>query len=42
MEYFASMPRVDLGLYPTPLYRLNAISEKYGRNIYIKRFCKNN
>ena len=37
MEYFASMPRVDLGLYPTPLYRLNAISEKYGRNIYIKR-----
>ena len=37
MTYFSSMPRVDLGLYPTPLYRLNAISTKYGRNIYIKR-----
>ena len=37
MEHFAAIPRVSLGLYPTPLYRLNAISAKYDRNIYIKR-----
>ena len=37
MDHFASMPRLSLGLYPTPLYLLKNISAKYGRNIYIKR-----
>ena len=32
-----AMPRLQLGLYPTPLYKLENISAKYGRNIWIKR-----
>ncbi len=31
------LPRLPLGVYPTPLYKLEAISAKYGRNIWIKR-----
>ena len=37
MDHFTSVPRLSLGLYPTPLYLLKNISAKYGRNIYIKR-----
>ena len=33
MDRLASMPRLQLGVYPTPLYKLEAISAKYGRNI---------
>lgn len=32
-----SLPRTSLGLYPTPFYKLQNISRKYGRNIWIKR-----
>ncbi len=32
-----SMPRVPLGVYPTPFYKLETISARYGRNIWIKR-----
>ena len=31
------LPRVRLGCMPTPFYKLEQISAKYGRNIYIKR-----
>ena len=37
MDRLVSMPRLQLGIYPTPLYKLEAISAKYGRNIWIKR-----
>ena len=37
MPKLESMPRLRLGIYPTPLYKLENISAKYGRNIYIKR-----
>lgn len=37
MENIRNLPRVSLGLYPTPFYKLETISAKYGKNIYIKR-----
>ena len=37
MRTIASVPRVSLGLFPTPFYKLEAISARYGRNIWIKR-----
>ena len=37
MKNIHDLPRVSLGLYPTPFYKLEAISAKYGKNIYIKR-----
>ena len=37
MRNLTDLPRVSLGLYPTPFYKLEAISAKYGRNIWIKR-----
>ena len=37
MPKLESMPRLQLGIYPTPLYKLENISAKYGRNIYLKR-----
>lgn len=37
MRDLDQLPRVKLGVFPTPLYRLEAISAKYGRNIWIKR-----
>ena len=37
MTNFESIPRVRLGVFPTPLYKLEAISARYGRNIWIKR-----
>lgn len=37
MRNIASVSRVSLGLFPTPFYKLEAISARYGRNIWIKR-----
>ena len=37
MKNICDLPRLPLGLYPTPFYKLDAISAKYGRNIWIKR-----
>ena len=32
-----AFPKLDLGVYPTPFCKLESISAKYGRNIWIKR-----
>lgn len=37
MNRLNELPRVNLGCWPTPLYKLENISAKYGKNIYIKR-----
>ena len=37
MRNIASVPRVSLGLFPTPFYKLEAISARYSRSIWIKR-----
>ena len=37
MKTIDELARLSLGVYPTPFYRLDGISAKYGRNIYIKR-----
>ncbi len=37
MKPINEFSRISFGVYPTPLYRLNQISEKYGKNIWIKR-----
>ena len=37
MKSLDQVPRISLGVYPTPLYRLEQISRKYGKNIWIKR-----
>ena len=31
------LPKVPLGRFPTPCYKLDAVSAKYGRRIYVKR-----
>ena len=33
----SKMPRKKLGFFPTPLYRLDALSEELGVNLWIKR-----
>ena len=37
MQDILSLPRLPLGVYPTPFYKLENISAKYGKNIWIKR-----
>ena len=37
MRAFPKLPRLSLGVFPTPFYKLENISAKYGQNIYIKR-----
>jgi len=37
MKTVLDFPRVSLGVYPTPFYKLESISAKYGKNIWIKR-----
>ena len=37
MKNINDLPRVSLGVYPTPLYKLENISAKYGRSIWVKR-----
>jgi D-cysteine desulfhydrase family pyridoxal phosphate-dependent enzyme len=34
---FLNIPKVDLGFFPTPLHKLNRLSEELGVNLYIKR-----
>lgn len=34
---FAPVPRVQLGFFPTPFYKLERMSEELGVNLYIKR-----
>lgn len=36
-EMIQSVPREDLGFFPTPMYRLDKLSDKLGINLYIKR-----
>ena len=31
------LPKIPLGRFPTPCYKLDAVSAKYGRRVYIKR-----
>ena len=31
------LPRIRLGIFPTPCYKLEAVSAQYGRRIYVKR-----
>lgn len=37
MKNLNEMPRLSLGVFPTPFYKLEGISAKYGKNIWIKR-----
>ena len=37
MKDILSLPRLPLGVYPTPFYKLENISAKYGKSIWIKR-----
>ena len=37
MRDILSLPRLPLGVYPTPFYKLENISALYGKNIWIKR-----
>ena len=37
MSELKKLSHVALGVYPTPLYKLENISAKYGRNIWVKR-----
>ena len=37
MKQITQFPRIPLAVAPTPLYKLEAISREYGKNIYIKR-----
>ena len=37
MKNISDLPRLPLGLYPTPFYKLESVSKRYGRDVYIKR-----
>lgn len=37
MKNINDLPRVSLGVFPTPFYKLESISAKYDKNIWIKR-----
>ncbi len=37
MKNINDLPRASLGVFPTPFYKLEGISTKYGKNIWIKR-----
>lgn len=37
MRHAIDLPRVSLGVFPTPFYKLENISARYGKNIWIKR-----
>ena len=37
MRQISEFPRVELGVLPTPLYKLEYLSRETGKNIYIKR-----
>ena len=37
MKQLTDFPRIPFGLLPTPLYKLEELSRRFGKNIYIKR-----
>lgn len=37
MKNVGELPRLSLGLYPTPFYKLKSVSKRYGQDVYIKR-----
>ena len=37
MNDISHLPRISLGIYPTPFYKLETVSKAYGKNIWIKR-----
>ena len=37
MKTIHDFPRVSLGIFPTPLHKLENLSRQYGKNIYVKR-----
>ena len=37
MRALDSFPKIKLGIFPTPVHRLDRISERLGTNVYIKR-----
>ena len=37
MKNISDLPRLPLGLYPTPFHKLESVSKRYGRDVYIKR-----
>lgn len=37
MRDLASFPRLNLGIFPTPLQKLENVSREFGKNIYLKR-----
>ena len=37
MKQIDELPRLKLGVFPTPFYKLEGISARSGRNIWIKR-----
>jgi len=37
MKNISDLPRLPLGQYPTPFYKLESVSTRYGRDVYIKR-----
>ena len=37
MKQITQFPRIPFAVLPTPLYKLEAISREYGKNIYIKQ-----
>lgn len=37
MKTIHDFPRVSLGIWPTPLHKLEHLSRQYGKNLYIKR-----
>jgi len=36
-ELISAVPRKELGFFPTPLHKLERLSEEFGINLYIKR-----
>ena len=37
MSNWNTLPKIKLGVYPTPFYRLESISQIYNKDIWIKR-----
>ena len=37
MKTIHDFPRIPLGIFPTPLHKLENLSRRYGKNLYIKR-----
>ena len=37
MKTIHDFPRVNLGIWPTPLHKLENLSRRYGKNLYVKR-----